>query len=309
MSQFCYDSHQTRRDTAGSKGYNQGHSSRSSQAFFKVPMTYFQHISSPHNPQFRRWLSLQESQGSKIHEQCLVSGTTLAEEISRHSPTFIREILYPPSYEQQKNSSSQLKQYMLTKELFNRLDMFGTHAPLLVCANPTIPPFDLTQPPLGLEILCPIGDPGNLGALLRSCLAFGVRTVILLQEAVHPFHPKVIRSSSGAAFLQPLGQGCSIAEIGTPERLKWIVPLDMKGQDIAKLSWPKHVRLLIGEEGMGIPDLSYAHHFNISQIHTGIPLNATVASSIALYAYRQQHPGPRKSNQKQMKRVIPRDIP
>lgn len=284
--------HKNAVPTQVSRRISQGHSFRSNQTLFKGPMTHYPYISSRHNPQFKRWISLLESQGSKIHEQCLVSGTTLGEEISRHSPTPICEILYPPFYEKQEGRPSQLKHYTLSKELFDELDVFGTHAPLMVCANPIIPPFDLTQPPLGLEILCPIGDPGNLGALLRSCLAFGVRTVILLREAVHPFHPKVIRASSGAAFLQSLSQGCSIAEVATPERLKWIIPLDMQGENIATLSWPEHVRLLIGEEGMGIPALPYAQRFNISQFHTAIPLNATVASSIALYAYRQQHPRP-----------------
>lgn len=247
-------------------------------------------ISSRHNPQFKRWVSLLESQGSKTHAQCLVSGTKLREEITQDTHTSICEILFPLSYENIEDYSSREKSFALSKELFNELDVFGTQAPLVVCTNPTIPPFDLTQPPLGLEILCPIGDPGNLGALLRSCRAFGVRTVILLREAVHPFHPKVIRASSGAVFVQSLSQGCSISELAKPERLKWIIPLDMEGEDIATLAWPQHVRLLIGEEGMGIPSLPYSQRFSISQIHTAIPLNATVASSIALHAYRQQHP-------------------
>ncbi|MEX0830380.1 MAG: TrmH family RNA methyltransferase [Nitrospirales bacterium] len=247
-------------------------------------------ISSRYNPQFKRWVSLLESQGSKTHAQCLVSGTKLREDITRNSHTSICEILFPLSYEDREDHSSREKKFTLSKELFNELDVFGTHAPLVVCANPTIAPFDLTQPPLGLEILCPIGDPGNLGALLRSCRVFDVRTVILLREAVYPFHPKVIRASSGAVFIQSLSHGCSISELAKPEHLKWIIPLDMEGQDIATLAWPQHVRLLIGEEGMGIPSLPYSQRFSISQIHTAIPLNATVAGSIALHAYRQQHP-------------------
>ena len=160
----------------------------------------------------------------------------------------------------------------------------------MVCATPSIPPFDLTQAPTGLEVLCPIGDPGNLGALLRSCLAFEVSKVILLREAVHPFHPKVIRASSGAVFFQPLTYVGSISELHQPNILKWIIPLDMQGEDIATLTWPQNMRLLIGEEGMGIPSLPFSRRFRVSQIHPSIPLNATVASSIALHAYRQQHP-------------------
>ena len=246
-------------------------------------------LSSRHNIRFKRWISLLNSEGVKTHQQCLVSGATLRKELTQRAKTSICEILFPPSYEMRENLPSQATGFTLAKPLFDELDIFGTKEPLVVCTTPSIPPFDLTQPPRGLEILCPIGDPGNLGALLRSCRAFDVRMVILLREAVHPFHPKVIRASSGAVFAQSLSQGCSISEFDKPEILKWIIPLDMQGEDIATLSWPENIRLLIGEEGMGIPSLPYSQRFSISQIHPSIPLNATVAASIALHAYRQQH--------------------
>ena len=247
-------------------------------------------IASRQNSQFKRWLSLLESQGVKTHQQCLVSGTKLRQEITQDSGTSICEILWPSSYEGQEEQLSYRTSFTLSKELFHELDVFGTKEPLLVCPTPSIPLFDLTKPPLGLEILCPIGDPGNLGALLRSCWAFGVRTMILLREAVHPFHPKVIRASSGAVFAQSLSQGCSISELQTPEILQWISALDMQGDNITTFSWPQNLRLLLGEEGVGLPSFLFTQRFSIPQIHTSIPLNATVAGSIALHAYRQQHP-------------------
>ena len=253
-------------------------------------MTQSRRISSRHNPQFKRWVSLLDSQGSKAHHQCLVSGTKLRKEITQNSAASICEILFPPSVDIREKTSSVDAHYVLSKELFRKLDIFGTKEPLVVCHTPSIPSFDLTLPPLGLEILCPIGDPGNLGALLRSCRAFGVRTVILLHEAVHPFHPKVIRASSGAVFVQSLCQAGAVSELEKPEILKWIIPLDTQGSDIASLNWPQHVRLLIGEEGVGIPTFPYTQKVSIPQIHSAIPLNATVASSIALHAYRLQYP-------------------
>ena len=165
--------------------------------------------------------------------------------------------------------------------------MFGTKEPLLVCGVPEISSMDLTQAPNGLEVLCPIGDPGNLGALLRCCRAFDVRTVILLREAVHPFHPKVIRASSGAVFVQSLHWGGSIADLNTAETLKWITALDLHGTNMATVKWSENIRLLIGEEGVGVPPFHFANRLCIPQNHTSIPLNATVAGSIALYAYRQ----------------------
>ena len=253
-------------------------------------MTRFRPISSRHNPRFKRWASLLDSQGIKTHQQCLVFGKKLRKEITQHSATSTCEILLPPSYETNEDLPAQGTGFSLSKPLFDELDVFGTNEPLLVQGIPPMPRIDLTQPPMGLEILCPIGDPGNLGALLRSCRAYGVRSVVLLREAVHPFHPKVIRASSGAVFAQSLNQGCSIIELQIPEVLKWITALDMQGDDLSTISWQKNVRLLLGEEGVGLPSFHFPQRLRITQTHTTIPLNATVAGSIALHAYRQQHP-------------------
>ncbi len=253
-----------------------------------MPVT--RHITSRHNSQFQRWRTLLESEGSKDHQQCLVAGAKLTREILNNRDTSIDETLFPPGYNIPKPPSTMGMPYILTKQLFRELDIFGTQAPLLVCPTPIIPAFNLREPPLGLEILCPIGDPGNLGALLRSCRAFNVQKVILLHESVHPFHPKVIRASSGTVFLQSLNLGPSVLDLHNPEILQWVIPLDMQGESLTGLNWPKDIRLLIGEEGMGIPPLPYPRRFSITQVNDRVPLNVTVASSIALYAYRQQHP-------------------
>jgi len=244
-------------------------------------------ISSRHNPHFRRWLSLLDSQGIKRHDQCLVSGNKLRKEISKNPAIAIQEILLPPSWNLQENLPSQSKPYELSNPLFQELDMFGTKEPLLVCGVPAISRVDLTRAPKGLEVVCPIGDPGNLGALLRSCRAFDVRTVILLREAVHPFHPKVIRASSGAVFVQSLQWGDSIANLDMAETLRWITALDLAGTNMSTVKWPENLRLLIGEEGVGVPQFHFAERLCIPQNDASIPLNATVAGSLALYAYRQ----------------------
>jgi TrmH family RNA methyltransferase len=244
-------------------------------------------ISSRQNSHFKRWLSLLDSHGIKRHDQCLVSGNKLRSEIGRNPAVSLQEILLPPSWNLQEDLPCQFKPYELSNPLFQELDVFGTKEPLLVCGVPAISSMDLTRAPNGLEVLCPIGDPGNLGALLRSCRAFDVRTVILLREAVHPFHPKVIRASSGAVFVQSLHWGGSIASLDTTETLKWITALDLQGTNMSTVKWSKNLRLFIGEEGVGVPPFHFAERLCIPQNNLSIPLNATVAGSIALYAYRQ----------------------
>ena len=43
-------------------------------------------------------------------------------------------------------------------------------------------------------------NPGNLGSILRSCDAFGVRGVIIVGHGVDPFDPVVVRASAGSFF-------------------------------------------------------------------------------------------------------------
>ncbi len=252
-------------------------------------MSQLHYISSRQNPHYKRWLSLLDTHGVKRHNQCLVSGNKIRRDIHNNPETIVQEILLPPTWKFNEEFPDHSQRYELTHPLFQVLDVFGTKEPLLVCSIPEIWHMDLTRPPNGLEVLCPIGDPGNLGALLRCCRAFDVQTVILLREAVHPFHPKVIRASSGAVFLQTLKWGGSIADLDSVETLQWITALDLQGRNLSTVKWPENVRLLIGEEGMGVPPFHFAERLCIPQNQTTIPLNATVAGSIALYAYRQDY--------------------
>ncbi len=53
-------------------------------------------------------------------------------------------------------------------------------------------------------LLDQISDPGNLGTLLRSALAFRFQGAIITPGSVDPFNDKAIRSSKGACFFLPL---------------------------------------------------------------------------------------------------------
>ncbi len=177
-----------------------------------------------------------------------------------------------------------------TKPLFDQLDVFGTHAPLLALSAWDLPQADLTSEPVGLELLCALGDPSNLGALIRSAAAFKASKVILLKESASPFHSRAVRAASAATFEVPLARGPSINEVtalaeGSP--LPYLA-LDMFGEKLPGFDWPKSARLLLGEEGRGVPEGNWQ---TISIPIAGVEsLNATVAASIALYSYRTRYP-------------------
>ena len=169
--------------------------------------------------------------------------------------------------------------------------MLGTQTPILVCKVPTISTWNLEEVPQGMELICPLGDPINVGALLRTAQAFGIKKVILLQEAATPFHPKSTRSASGAILNMELVYGPSIHELNEGRPVGSMVALDVRGADLATFDWPKNVRLLIGEEGQGLPkNQPLIHSVSIPMVTGMHSLNAMVAASIGLYAYRLQHP-------------------
>lgn len=57
-----------------------------------------------------------------------------------------------------------------------------------------------------LLILDDLQDPGNLGTLIRSAIAFGLDAIVLTSESVEPWNPKVIRASAGLVFSIPVSQ-------------------------------------------------------------------------------------------------------
>ena len=217
-------------------------------------------------------------------------GEKVVREILDSFGTFTLELVFSESQPPSFSPPAHVKPYALAKNLFRQLDIFGTHFPLLICRTPDLPLFDLRKSPQGLEVLCPLSDPANVGALIRSCLAFGIHKVIMLKEASLPFHPKAVRASSGAMLRQPLFQGPSLEEVIQQSDSKTLITLNMEGQPLEKFIWPKNLRLLMGQEGPGLPGLTPCRSLAIPMSDSANSLNAVVAASIALYGYRLQYP-------------------
>jgi len=177
--------------------------------------------------------------------------------------------------------------YVLKKSLYNELDVSGTGGLLLVVRLPELGEWDGSAAE-GCTLLVPFQDPANAGAVIRSAAAFGVERVVMLREAVNPFHPRCVRASGGAVFGVTLLRGPSIGELSRFREEKGfdLVALDRAGEPIADFRFPGGFALLAGVEGPGLPDALRASAVSIP-IEGGVEsLNAAVAASIALYAGR-----------------------
>ena len=140
----------------------------------------------------------------------------------------------------------------------------------------------------GPVLLVPFQDPVNVGAVVRSAAAFGVRNVVLLREAATPFHPKSIRAGGSTVFLALFHEGPSIRDIRETFPGP-VVALSMDGEDIDRFEFPETFALLPGMEGQGLPEgIEFDHRVRIPMEPEVESLNAAAATAVALYEWKRR---------------------
>ncbi|MHB8241506.1 MAG: TrmH family RNA methyltransferase [Solirubrobacteraceae bacterium] len=129
-----------------------------------------------------------------------------------------------------------------------------------------------------------VGDPGNVGTVLRSAAAFGASCVVLGPNCADPHSPKAVRASMGAIFAVSLARVADVHEL-PGER----IALDAGAQDalrgpIAEQAQDHPVTLLIGSERDGLPDDVLAASDRVASIPIATEsINAAMAATVALY--------------------------
>lgn len=136
-------------------------------------------------------------------------------------------------------------------------------------------------------ILDGIQDPGNLGTIIRSCIAFNFTTIILGDNSVDLYNPKVVRATEGMIFHINVLRRNLVEFIPTLKNLGYkIVGTDvLNGVDIKNL---KHddIALVLGSEGQGMSGSvrKLCDEFvYINMNESCESLNVGVAASILMY--------------------------
>ncbi|MEK6251722.1 MAG: RNA methyltransferase [Actinomycetota bacterium] len=93
-----------------------------------------------------------------------------------------------------------------------------------------------------------VGDPANVGSVIRSAHALVAGTVVLGPGCADPFSPKAVRASMGSAFGQPLARG-TVADTPRPR-----LALLAHGGEVAASAWPPTpLTVCLGAERDGLP--------------------------------------------------------
>jgi TrmH family RNA methyltransferase len=125
-----------------------------------------------------------------------------------------------------------------------------------------------------------IADPGNVGTILRSALAFGAASVALGPGCADPFGSKAVRASMGALFAVPLARVAALGDLpGTTVALDAHAGEPLRGDGSGDA-----VTLLVGAEREGLPADVLAGADRVARIPIASEsLNAAMAATVGLY--------------------------
>ncbi|MGI6392712.1 MAG: TrmH family RNA methyltransferase [Candidatus Izemoplasmatales bacterium] len=132
-----------------------------------------------------------------------------------------------------------------------------------------------------------IQDPGNLGTLLRSALAFGFDTIVY-ENTVDIYCPKVIRGSQGALFGLSLINTGLIPFISDHPDYKFYGTSVASGKDVGAIKeTAAKIGLILGNEGQGVRKelLHLADEIITIPMEKTESLNVSVAGSIIMYQF------------------------
>ena len=132
-----------------------------------------------------------------------------------------------------------------------------------------------------------ISDPGNLGTLIRTCEWFGVDALLLDEQCVDVYNPKVVQATMGSVLRLPLASGTS-DELIEFFNLKSIplIAADLNGAPIQSFKAPEKWALVVGSESHGVSEQFVSAsetRLTIPSMGSAESLNASIAGGIAIF--------------------------
>ena len=254
-------------------------------------------IVSRHNPRFKALYHLARNQQGK---QSLLEGAHLVSEylLRIGLPQILvvsKSGLLQPEIQELVQKTQGAEVLELSDGLFNSLSQLKTPTGIMAVINvPDTPINDLVKG--DLVLLDAIQDAGNLGSILRTSAAAGIKRVIVGPGCANPWSPRVLRAAQGAHFfLQILTSKNLIRDLEaiqqreSQKRLS-IATVANGGEDLYRLDLKKHLIWIFGNEGQGVAQELRQTSDHLASIPQAVSesLNVASAAAICLFEARRQ---------------------
>lgn len=235
-------------------------------------------ITSINNQTIKELDKLKQKKYRDSEQKFLIEGEHLVEEAEK-SGVLEKIILLENS-----EYPSKLEKIYVSKNVMKKLSSLDTPPNIIgVCKM-------LSKKELGKKVLLldDIQDPGNLGTIIRSSVAFNVDSIVMSLNTVDLYNPKVIRSTQGMIFKinlikDDLGQ---VIEKLKSKNIPIYTTNVNGGENIKNINSTDSYGLIMGNEGNGVKDeiSTLADRKIYIPMNSKVEsLNVSVAASILLY--------------------------
>lgn len=235
-------------------------------------------ISSVNNDFVKELAKLKEKKYRDVTNTYLVEGEHLVKEALKKD--IVNTIIVLDGY----SFDTDLKKVIVTSDVMKKISDNPSIPKIMAVVNKN----ECSRVGNKVIILDRLQDPGNLGTIIRSAVAFGFNTLILSDDTVDLYNPKVIRSTQGMLFNINIKR-CNIKDEISSLKEKDYLILGTRvdgGTNVKGYTVNKKFALVIGNEGQGVSDdiLELCEDYlYINMEKKCESLNASVAASILMY--------------------------
>jgi TrmH family RNA methyltransferase len=133
-----------------------------------------------------------------------------------------------------------------------------------------------------------VQDPGNVGSILRSAAAAGIKQVYCSAGTAFCWSPKVLRAAMGAHFVLDIFENVDLAELVRDAKVAVLATSGYASERLYDLDLRRPVAWVLGHEGQGVADdlLSLATH-RVAIPHAGQVESLNVAACAAVCFFEQ----------------------
>lgn len=131
-------------------------------------------------------------------------------------------------------------------------------------------------------------DPGNVGSILRSAAAAGIKTVITARGTAFAWSPKVLRAGMGAHFFMNIVENADLLHLLSTAKVPVLATSSHAAQSLYAIDLSKPVAWLFGNEGAGVrPELLELASARVVIPHRAAMESLNVAACAAICLFEQ----------------------
>lgn len=260
-----------------------------------------EYIQSKDNKTIKRMVALSNRKYRQKYDEYVLEGIRSIRDVAKMGAIkviVIRESKMKEHTIQELLSVSDIQSvptYIVQDPLFDKLENSVHGQGVMAIANKPKYFIDDLRITDGLYVaLDGVQDPGNLGTIIRTAVAAGVKGIFSLKGTVDPFNDKTVRSTMSALHKIPLYEDVSLSEfydVIREQRITTYVTALENSVPYQDIRYASRSLLVFGNEGNGVSKeiLDFSdHRISIPMYGDIESLNVSIAAALCMYKVQEQ---------------------